>query len=106
VDLTRWNEPTTPVANDYEQVVEAILLEALDDSVPAAIPSARAGGDYPTLSLPARRRLDLDAMELVIALPQQVAVRAVAKRNPDAVPLLHRPGCCDALPDISLPSWI
>jgi len=70
MNLARRNEPATPVTHNHEQVIKAILLEALDDSVPAAVTAARADCDYPTLSLPAGRRLDLDAMKLVIALPQ------------------------------------
>jgi hypothetical protein len=106
VNFAGWDEPATPVSDDHEQVVEAVLLKTLDDSIPAAVTSARAGGHYPALSLPAGRRLDLDAMKLVLALSQQVAIRAVTKRNPDAVPLLHEPSRSDSLADVPLLPWI
>ena len=106
VDLRGRDEPTTPVAYDYEEVVEPGFLQSLDDPVPALVAASRAGSDDPPVSLEERRRLDLYPQELVLLLREKVAIGAMAERNPYAVTLLHQPRSRDSLADVSLSPWI
>jgi hypothetical protein len=105
-DLRCRDEPLAPVADEDEQVLVAARIERLDSARPTAVAALGRRRDLVAVVSQGGRSLHLDAQQAVVALGDQVGVRAMAERDPDPEPSAGQPGDCGSLTDVALAPWI